>query len=192
MKKIIALILMAVCAFSLCSCGSADLKEFASAFSAAEAMSSEATVTITTPEGDEYVDEITFYLEPNEKKDEKNSLLFWYYNTFLVDEDGYVEIPDEIISSDFARYGDTDLVSLSSLKFDKKYFRNKEYTIDARGNFSAVVVNTEGFFGVPVGTDEVEIEITVHSMTGGPRKITMDYIGDAGNEIKIEINYKYD
>ena len=53
-------------------------------------------------------------------------------------------------------------------------------------------MNTEAFFGVPVGTDEVEIEIIVHSMTGGPRKITMNYIGDAGNEIEIKINYGYD
>ena len=192
MKRILALILLAACALSLCSCGSSDLKEFAANLAMAEGTETEATITIVTPEGEEILNEMTFFSDPNEKKDEKNSLLFFYYNTFLVDEDGYVEIPEEMGTSEFAAYGDYEEIELSSLSFNKKYFKDKEYTIDAKGNFSAVVVNTEAFFGVPVGTNEVEIEIIVHSMTGGPRKITMNYIGDAGNEIEIKINYGYD
>jgi hypothetical protein len=192
MKKIVAVMLLALCLFSLFSCGSNDLKEYAKLVTEAEGSSATAEVTITDPNGDEVVNESVLYYEANSKKKQNPSLMIQYYTTFSFDAKGNAVMPSNTMDTMYAGSisQDAELVSLSSLKFDKKYFKDKKYEIDAKNNFSATIVNPSAFFGSSVGVSEVDITIKMGS--DGPKNIVLKYETAEGYSVNIKVVYSYD
>lgn len=191
MKKLIAVLLLGVCLFSLFSCGNKELKEYSEAFLNCEASAAHATVEVTISEDQVLTYTSDFYYDPDTKKGEANALVIQHFSPLTFDNNNNAVIPKTPTAEMTAQLlsDDAEVISLKQLNFNKKYFKNKEYTIDAKGSFQAVVTNPTAFFGTDIGASEVEVTIT--NKRGAPDKATLIYTSQMGFDVKIVVEYEY-
>ncbi len=192
MKKVLTLLLAVVCLFSLFSCGNKDMKIIAQEFAEAEGVRAIATINmvVAVDEETEQTQEITassdLYLEADPDEGKVNYLVVQCFVPLGFDDFGNAIIPDEDTIELSATRG-TERISFSSLNFQTKYFA--EYSL-TNNRFTATIDKPSEFFGVNLSTDEVEFE--AQRGPYGPRKVEISYETEAGYQIEILIEYKYE
>ncbi len=190
MKKLLAVLLLATCLFSLFSCGGKDLKEFQATIAASAGSRSEATITMTTV--DEFTLKSTSKVFETETKG-TSVMMVYQFNPITLDRYYNPEVPEDMYESIYASNPSEDAgwISVGSLTFNKKYFKNKEYTIDEKGTFKAVITNIEGFFGVMIPSIS-EADVTIRTSGYGIKDMTIKYTSPLGTAVEIVVSYYYE
>ncbi len=112
-----------------------------------------------------------------------------YLNYIYIAPDGTIIIPDSMDGTLSPAPSTNKLpIAPSNFNFDLKWFKDNTYTLDGN-RFEATVVDCEGFFGVDLTQNEIDISITFRRNT--PRIVNIVYTDDAGYEVSITLNYEY-
>lgn len=186
MKKLFALLIALTCLVSLVACGGNPaggpsgqdnaLAEFAAAVANSEPRYIECEIEVTTSAGDSIGATITYM------DDDIDDILVEYFNTLTP---GTTPATKPTKNEQFKKFSDKNPVELSQLTFNTEYFKNGSYTLE-NGKFTAVITDSEGFFGTEISASNVNVEITLQN--GSVDEIVITY-SVSGASVEVVMGY---